>query len=124
MVATSEELKQQEYQDDLIEISEEKDDAKPQIFAYTFRSNGGNDLETTGPKAPVKEVVDNGIEREVVVGFLGKFQEGYMVDALSTVEQKSLRNWKELDNESEDRKVEMDAKREGEPTILATFRNG
>nr|GEX76543.1 hypothetical protein [Tanacetum cinerariifolium] len=27
----------------------------------------------------------------------------------------------ELDNESEDRMVEMDAKREGEPTIFATF---
>nr|GEY48930.1 DDT domain-containing protein [Tanacetum cinerariifolium] len=63
MVATSEELEQQEYQDDLNEI-----------FVDTFGSNG-----------------------------------------------EKLRNWKELDNESEDRKVEMDAKREGGPTILATF---
>ncbi|GJR56265.1 hypothetical protein Tco_1406786 [Tanacetum coccineum] len=36
------------------------------------------DSETTGPKAPVKEVVDNGIESEVVVGLPGKFQEGDM----------------------------------------------
>nr|GEV36168.1 hypothetical protein [Tanacetum cinerariifolium] len=77
-----------------------------------------NDLSTDGPKAPVKEVVDNDIESEVVVGLPGKFQEGDMVDALLRVEQKSSRNWKELDNEG--RKVEMDTKR-GEPTILATF---
>ncbi|GJV00560.1 hypothetical protein Tco_1329830 [Tanacetum coccineum] len=44
-----------------------------------------------------------------------------MVDAVSRVEQKILENWKELDNESEDRKVEIDAKREGESIILATF---
>nr|GEU69977.1 hypothetical protein [Tanacetum cinerariifolium] len=31
------------------------------------------------------------------------------------------RNWKELDNESKDMKVERDAEREGEPNILATF---
>ncbi|GKE14473.1 hypothetical protein Tco_1422050 [Tanacetum coccineum] len=73
MVSISEELEQHEYQDDLNEISEEKDDAKPTIFADTFSSNGG------------------------------KFQEGDMVDALSRVELKSLGNWKELDNESEDR---------------------
>ncbi|GJU86191.1 hypothetical protein Tco_1293737 [Tanacetum coccineum] len=92
MIATSEELEQQEYQDDLNEIFEEKDDAKPLISADTFSSNGGNDLETTGPEAPVEEVVDNGIEIEVVVGFLGKFQEGDMVDALSRVDQKSSGN--------------------------------
>ncbi|GJZ27579.1 hypothetical protein Tco_0571832 [Tanacetum coccineum] len=85
MVATSEELEQQEYQDDLNEISKEKDDAKPPISADTFGSNGGNDSKNY------------------------------------RVQQKSLGNWKELDNESKDRKVEMAAKREGEPTILATF---
>ncbi|GJU98364.1 hypothetical protein Tco_1327635 [Tanacetum coccineum] len=63
--------------------------------------------------------VDNGIESEVVAGLSEEFQEGNMVDALSRVEQKSSENWKELDNESEDRKVERDAEREGEPTILA-----
>ncbi|GJX65221.1 hypothetical protein Tco_0299564 [Tanacetum coccineum] len=65
-----------------------KDDAKPPISADTFSSNGGNDSETTGPEAPVNEVVDNGIESEVVVSLSGKFQEGDMVDALFRVEQK------------------------------------
>nr|GEV17182.1 hypothetical protein [Tanacetum cinerariifolium] len=45
-----------------------------------------------------------------------------MVDALSIMQQKSL-ELKELDNESGDRKVERDVKREEEPTILATFGN-
>ncbi|GJZ93601.1 hypothetical protein Tco_0665804 [Tanacetum coccineum] len=85
MVATSEELEQQEYQDDLTEIYEEKDNAKPPIFADTFGNNGGNDSKTTGPEAPVKEVVDSGIESEVVVGLPGKFQEGDMVDVLLRV---------------------------------------
>ncbi|GKD83925.1 hypothetical protein Tco_1350764 [Tanacetum coccineum] len=67
MVATSEEHEQHEYLDELNKISKEKDDAKPQIFADTFGSNGGNDSETS------------------------------------------------------DRKVERDAKREGESIILATF---
>nr|GEV78745.1 hypothetical protein [Tanacetum cinerariifolium] len=89
MVATSNGLEQQEYQDDLNEFFKEKDDAKPPTFADVFGSNGGNDSETTSPKAPVEEVVNNGIE--------------------------------ELDNESEDRKVDMDVKREGEPTVLARF---
>ncbi|GKC52577.1 hypothetical protein Tco_1075322 [Tanacetum coccineum] len=119
MVATSEEHKQHEYQDDLNEIFKEKDDAKPQIYADTFGSNGCNDSETSGPETPTKEVVNNGIKNEVVVGFPEEFQKGDMVDALS--EPRSLGNWKELDNESEDWKVERDAKREGEPTILATF---
>ncbi|GKE19407.1 hypothetical protein Tco_1426984 [Tanacetum coccineum] len=119
MVATSEEHKQHEYQDDLNEIFEEKDDAKPQIFSDTFGSNGCNDSETSGPETPAKEVVNNGIENEGVVGFPEEFQEGDMVDTLS--KQRSLGNWKELDNESKDWKVERDAKREGEPTILATF---
>nr|GEX05482.1 deacetylvindoline O-acetyltransferase [Tanacetum cinerariifolium] len=121
MVATSEEHEQNEYQDDLNEISKEKDDAKPQISANTFGSNGGNDSETSDLETPAKEVVDNGIESEVVVCLLEEFQERDMVDALSIMEQKSLGNWKELDNESGDRKVERDAKREGESTILATF---
>nr|GFA39381.1 hypothetical protein [Tanacetum cinerariifolium] len=77
----------------------------------------GHDL---GSETPAKEVVDNGIESEVVVGLPDEFQ-GDMVDALSLVEHKSLGNWNELDSESKDRKVERDAKREGEPTILAIF---
>ncbi|GJT02334.1 hypothetical protein Tco_0823503 [Tanacetum coccineum] len=98
-----------------------KNDAKPPISADTFGSNGGNGSETPSPETPAKEIVDNGIETEVVAGLPEEFQEGDMVNALSRVELKSSRNWKELDNESEDRNVERDAKREGEPTILATF---
>ncbi|GKA15419.1 reverse transcriptase domain-containing protein [Tanacetum coccineum] len=86
MVATFEEHEQQENQDNLNEISKEKDSAKPPISTDTFGSNGGD-----------------------------------MVDALSRVKQKGLGNWKELDNELEDRKLERDAKREEELTILATF---
>ncbi|GJS07219.1 hypothetical protein Tco_0364015 [Tanacetum coccineum] len=67
--------------------------------------------EISGSETPAKEVVDNGIENEVVVGLPEKFQEEDMVDALSMVEHKSLENWKELDNESEDKKVERDTKR-------------
>ncbi|GKB13583.1 hypothetical protein Tco_0847506 [Tanacetum coccineum] len=59
-------------------VKTKKDDAKPPISADTFGSNCGNDSETTCPKAPVKEVVDNGIKSEVVVGLPGKFQEGDM----------------------------------------------
>ncbi|GJU47576.1 hypothetical protein Tco_1204842 [Tanacetum coccineum] len=121
MVATFEEHEQQENQDNLNEFSEEKDDAKLPVFIDTVGNNGDNDSRISGSETPAKEVVDNGIESEVVVGLPEEFQEGDMVDALSMVEQKSLENWKELDNESEDRKVERDAKREGEPTILATF---
>ncbi|GJW62330.1 hypothetical protein Tco_0111665 [Tanacetum coccineum] len=87
MVATFEEHEQQENQDNLNEISKEKDSAKPPISTDTFGSNG----------------------------------EGDMVDALSRVKQKGLGNWKELDNELEDRKLERDAKREEELTILETF---
>ncbi|GJU42552.1 hypothetical protein Tco_1195509 [Tanacetum coccineum] len=97
-VATSEEHEQQENQDDLNEISKEKDNVKPPISADTFGSNGGNDSETSGVETLVKEVVDNGIESEVVAGLSEEFQEGNMVDALSRVEQKSSENWKELDN--------------------------
>ncbi|GJT22910.1 hypothetical protein Tco_0892847 [Tanacetum coccineum] len=86
MVATFEEHEQQENQDNLNEIFEEKDDAKPPISTDTFGSNGGNDSRTSGSKTPAKEVVDNGIKSGVVVGLLEEFQEGYMVDALSRVE--------------------------------------
>nr|GEX51489.1 hypothetical protein [Tanacetum cinerariifolium] len=91
MVAIFEEHDQHEYQDNLNEISEEKNDAKPSISTDTFCNNGGNDSETIGMKAPIKEVVDNGIESEVVVGLPGKFQKGDMVDALLRVEKKSSR---------------------------------
>ncbi|GJW67171.1 hypothetical protein Tco_0121595 [Tanacetum coccineum] len=74
----------------------QKDNAKPPIFIGTVGNNGGNDSRTSGSETPAKEVVDK-------------------------VEQKSLGNKKELDNESKDRKVERGAKREGEPTILGTF---
>ncbi|GJW42152.1 hypothetical protein Tco_0070951 [Tanacetum coccineum] len=168
MIATSEEHEHQENQDNQNEIFEEKDDVKPPISADTFGSNAGNDSETSGPKTPTKEVVENnngfaltflvgygspralqlwkkiviedvlvlldsggahnfaqpntGTEIEVVAGFLEEFQDGDMLDALSrVVEQNSSGNWKELDNESKDMKVERDAEREGEPTILATF---
>ncbi|GKC89388.1 hypothetical protein Tco_1150037 [Tanacetum coccineum] len=123
MVATFEEHEQQENQDNLNEFFKEKDDAKPPIIINTVGNiyNGGNDSRTSGLETPAKKVVGNGIESEVVVSLPEKFQEGDMVDALSIVEQKSLGNWKELDNESEDRKVERDAKREREPTILETF---
>ncbi|GKE70590.1 hypothetical protein Tco_1528662, partial [Tanacetum coccineum] len=107
---------QQENQDNLNEFSEEKDDAKPPIFIDTVSNIGDNDSRILGSKTPAKEVVDNGIESEVVVGLPKEFQEGDMVDALPMVEQKNLQNWKELDNESEDRKVKRDAKRKGEPT--------
>ncbi|GKD87092.1 hypothetical protein Tco_1358246 [Tanacetum coccineum] len=109
MVATFKEHEQQENQDNLNEISKEKDDGKPPIFTDIFGSNGGNYSRTSGSETPAKEVVDNGIGSEVVVGLSKEFQEGDVVDALSIVEQKS---WKELDNESKDRKVERDAKRE------------
>ncbi|GJY23228.1 hypothetical protein Tco_0396886 [Tanacetum coccineum] len=83
----------------------EKDDAKPPIFADTFGSNGGDDSETSGPKTPAKEVVDNmggahnfaqpnaGTGSEVVPALSEEFPEGDMVDALSrVVQQKSSRN--------------------------------
>ncbi|GKB45392.1 transposase, MuDR, MULE transposase domain protein [Tanacetum coccineum] len=66
----------------------EKDDAKPPISTDTFGSNGGNDSRTSSSETPAKEVVDNGIESEVVVGLPEEFQKGDMVDALSRVEQK------------------------------------
>ncbi|GJU66132.1 hypothetical protein Tco_1252391 [Tanacetum coccineum] len=39
--------------------SEEKDDAKPPIFADTFGSNGGDDSQISSPETPTKEVVEN-----------------------------------------------------------------
>ncbi|GKD93945.1 hypothetical protein Tco_1373782 [Tanacetum coccineum] len=69
-----------------------KDDAKPPIFIGSVGNNGGNDSRTSGSETPAKELVDKGIESEVVVGFPEEFQEGDMVDALSIVEQKSLGN--------------------------------
>ncbi|GKA93071.1 polypyrimidine tract-binding protein homolog 3 [Tanacetum coccineum] len=115
-------------------IYEEADNTKPPLSTNTFGNNGGDESETSSSETPAKEVVDNGNGSalifldgygtgcEVVIGLPEEFQEGDMVDALSRVlEQKSLENWKELDNESEDRKVERDAEREGEPNILAPF---
>ncbi|GKC61975.1 polypyrimidine tract-binding protein homolog 3, partial [Tanacetum coccineum] len=114
--------------------AEEADNTKPPLSADTFGNNGGDESETSGPETPAKEVVNNGngsaliffvgygTGSEVVTGLLEEFQEGDMVNALSRVlEHKSLKNWKELDNESEDKKVERDAEREGEPDILAPF---
>ncbi|GKB22675.1 hypothetical protein Tco_0862076 [Tanacetum coccineum] len=49
-------------------------------------------LVLSGSETLEKEVVDNGIESEVVVGLSEEFQEGNMVDALSRVEQKSSGN--------------------------------
>ncbi|GJV22966.1 hypothetical protein Tco_1375661 [Tanacetum coccineum] len=115
-------------------LTAKADNTKPPLSTDTFGNNGGDESETSGSETPAKEVVDNGNGSalifldgygtgcEVVIGLPEEFQEGDMVDALSRVlEQKSLENWKELDNESEDRKVERDAEREGEPNILAPF---
>nr|GEU40161.1 hypothetical protein [Tanacetum cinerariifolium] len=76
MVATFEEHEHQENQDNLNEIFEEKDDAIPPIFADAFGSNGGNDSKSSSSRKPTKEVVDNGIKSEVVVGLSEEFQEG------------------------------------------------
>nr|GEX39513.1 hypothetical protein [Tanacetum cinerariifolium] len=90
---------------------------KPTLIRALLWSNP----TTLDPETPTKEVVDNDIKSEVVVCLPEEFQEEDMVDALLIIEQKGLGNWKELDNESGDRKVQRDAKKEGEPTILATF---
>ncbi|GKG13139.1 hypothetical protein Tco_0350099 [Tanacetum coccineum] len=74
------------------EISKEKDDAKPLISADTFGSNGDNNSKTSCLETPANEVVDNGIESEVVANLPKEFQEGDMVEALSRVDQKSLGN--------------------------------
>ncbi|GKF88883.1 hypothetical protein Tco_0262846, partial [Tanacetum coccineum] len=49
-------------------------------------------LVLSGSETLEKEVVDNDIESEVVVGLSEEFQEGIMVDVLSRVEQKSSGN--------------------------------
>ncbi|GJT83437.1 hypothetical protein Tco_1057779 [Tanacetum coccineum] len=69
MVANLKEThEQQENQDNLNEFSEEKDDAKPPVFIDTVGNNGDNDSRTSCSETLAKEVVDNGIESEVVVG--------------------------------------------------------
>ncbi|GJS97106.1 putative reverse transcriptase domain-containing protein [Tanacetum coccineum] len=88
----------------LILNAEEADNTKPPLFADTFGNNGGDESETSGPETPAKKVVDNGNDSAPI--FL-----------------KSSKNWKELDNESKDRKVERDTEREGEASILATYGN-
>ncbi|GJS38145.1 putative disease resistance RPP13-like protein 1 [Tanacetum coccineum] len=108
IVATFEEHEIKENQDNLNEISKEKDDAKLLISVDNFGSNGVNDLETSGSKTPAKVVVDNrdvlglldcraahnfaqpntGTGSEVVAGLPKDFQEGDMVDALSRVVEK------------------------------------
>ncbi|GJT34751.1 hypothetical protein Tco_0925170 [Tanacetum coccineum] len=56
---------------------------------------------------------NTGIGSDVVSDLPEEFQEGDIFDVLSRfVELKSSKNWKELDNESEDMKVERDAERE------------
>nr|GEV10282.1 hypothetical protein [Tanacetum cinerariifolium] len=81
---------------------QEADNTKPPLFTDTFGNNGGDSQKL-----------------QVVTCLPEEFQEGDMADALSRVlEQKSLENYKELDNELKDRKVERDAEKEGEPNIL------
>ncbi|GJZ37399.1 polypyrimidine tract-binding protein homolog 3 [Tanacetum coccineum] len=123
------------YQENCFSILNIKEagNTKSPLSADTFGNNGVDESETSGPETPAKEVVDNfngfalirlvgyGTGSEMVTSLPKEFQEGDMVDVLSRAEQKSSKNWKELDNESEVKKVERDAEREGEPTILATF---
>ncbi|GJU04486.1 polypyrimidine tract-binding protein homolog 3 [Tanacetum coccineum] len=75
--------------------AEEADNTKPPLPDDTF----------------AKEVVDNGNDSALI----------FLVGYGTRSEVKSLENWKELDNESEDRKVERDAEREGEPNIFTPF---
>ncbi|GJY11857.1 hypothetical protein Tco_0381166 [Tanacetum coccineum] len=141
-VATSEEHEHQENQDNLNEISEEKDDAKPPISTDTFRSNGGDDSQTSGLKIPTKDVVDNGngstltflvgygslralqlwekVGIEDVLGLLDIGGEHNFAQSNAGI-RKNLGNCKEVDNKLKDRKVERDVEREGEPNIMATF---
>ncbi|GJU82535.1 polypyrimidine tract-binding protein homolog 3 [Tanacetum coccineum] len=82
---------------------EEAGNTKSPLSADTFGNSGVDKSETSGPKTPAKEVVDNangsaliclvgyGTGSEVVTGLSEEFREGDMVDALSRVlEQKSL----------------------------------
>ncbi|GJZ68686.1 polypyrimidine tract-binding protein homolog 3 [Tanacetum coccineum] len=81
---------------------EEAGNTKSPLSADTFGNSGVDKSETSGPKTPAKEVVDNangsvliclvgyGTGSEVVTGLSEEFREGDMVDALSRVlEQKS-----------------------------------
>ncbi|GJS41502.1 zinc finger, CCHC-type containing protein [Tanacetum coccineum] len=138
MVATSEEHEHQENQDNLNEVLKKKMMLNHQFLLTlltamvirksasfsTLGKNGIGDvldlLDSRGANNFAQPNASPG--SEVVTGLMEEFQEGDMIDALSRVlEQKSSGNWKELDNESENRKVERDVEREGEPTILATF---
>ncbi|GJV47419.1 polypyrimidine tract-binding protein homolog 3 [Tanacetum coccineum] len=76
---------------------EEADNTKSPLSADTFGNNGVDESETSGPKTPAKEVVDNAngsaliclvgydTGSEVVTGLPEEFQEGDMVDAVSRV---------------------------------------
>nr|GEZ32782.1 hypothetical protein [Tanacetum cinerariifolium] len=98
MVATFEEHEQQENQDNMNEFYEEKDGSKPRIFIDTVGKNGDNDSRTSGSKTPTKEVVENGIESEVVVGLPDEFQEGHMAGSITTLTAKlPILNPKEYD---------------------------
>nr|GFA44273.1 hypothetical protein [Tanacetum cinerariifolium] len=88
MVANFEEHEQQENQDNMNEFSEEKDGSKPPIFIDTVGKNGDNDSRTSGSETPTKEVVENGIESEVVVGLPDEFQEGHMAGSITTLTAK------------------------------------
>ncbi|GJT18886.1 hypothetical protein Tco_0877592 [Tanacetum coccineum] len=88
--------------------AEEADNTKPPLSDDTFGNNGGDESETSGPETPAREVVDNSNGSALIFW-------------LDTVPEKSSEYWKELDNESEDRKVERDAEKEGEPNIFAPF---
>ncbi|GJZ75648.1 polypyrimidine tract-binding protein homolog 3 [Tanacetum coccineum] len=80
----------------------EAGNTKSPLSADTFGNSGVDELETSGPKKPAKEVdnangsaliflVGYDTESEVVTGLPNEFQEGDMVDALSRVlELKSL----------------------------------
>ncbi|GJT94253.1 polypyrimidine tract-binding protein homolog 3 [Tanacetum coccineum] len=76
-------------------LSVEAGNTKSPLSADTFGNNGVDESETSGPETPAKEIVDNANGSALI--------------------------YLELDNEAEDKKVERDAEREGEPTILATF---
>ncbi|GJZ60760.1 polypyrimidine tract-binding protein homolog 3 [Tanacetum coccineum] len=86
----------------LILNAEEAGNTKSPLSADTFGNSGVDESETSCPKTPAKEVVDNGngsaliflvgydTGSEVVTGLPEEFQEGDVVDALSRVlEQKS-----------------------------------
>ncbi|GJZ84503.1 cysteine-rich receptor-like protein kinase [Tanacetum coccineum] len=98
-----------------------------------FGSNGGNDSETSGPKTHAKEVVDNGNGSALtfLVGYGGPralqlWKKIGIGDVLGLMDSGGAHNFAQPNagtgnNESEDKKVERDAEREGKPIILATF---